>query len=795
MPPAMASSSSAELTLGKLVRNLEHVFSKMSWTSFVDRTRGRSCIAPLVADLPHPAANLLEDLRRVGAPIVYTTPAWTVEQRDAAVERGSHKSAIEHHEFLAEEMADMIEKQYWVVLPYRLVRSLPNLRISPLGVVPQRGRRPRTIVDYSFYGLNEQTTKMARPEAMQFGHALERVLRKILAADPKHGPVYMLKIDLSDGFYRVPLRAQDIPGLAVAFPMQAGEEPHVAMPLVLPMGWTESPPQFSTATETIADLANAYTVEQRLNPPPHPLEHAASSKPEPLDDGRMVLTVDPPDNPSPQTETRPCYHFPAAKVAGSRRHKSRPLVYTDVFVDDEIMVGQGNRARLNRVRRVLLHANDVVFRPNDNNDLANRREPISLKKLLKGDACWATYKIILGWAVDTLRHTIELPPHRQERLLEIIDAVRGRRRCSVKHCQKLLGELRSMVLAIPGGRGLFSQLQHSLKVQTEGRVKLKQAVQDQIEDFWWLANDIVRRPTRLAEIFPAEPHHVGACDAAKSGMGGVWLPKTPDEFDPIVWRWEHPENIQNFMLTDDNPRGTITNSDLELAGTLGHESVITQAQDCRERTLATMCDNTPAVSWQRKGSTSTTGPAAYLLREAALYQRTHRYVSLVSYIPGDWNGMADDASRRFDLDDSQLLELFNSKYPQARSWQMHHLEPSVISSLTLALQRKRPARQSQKIEHNQPPPSGIPSGSHTWTPLGSTIPTFVTSQTQFRSYKYWPTASETGEPVAAATRSELREFLMNSLPSQRHSPTWVSPIRDSPQPATWTLDSRPSTAA
>ena len=35
-----------------------------------------------------------------------------------------------------------------------------------------------------------------------------------------------------------------------------GEEPLVAFPLVLPMGWSKSPPIFSTATETIAYLAN-----------------------------------------------------------------------------------------------------------------------------------------------------------------------------------------------------------------------------------------------------------------------------------------------------------------------------------------------------------------------------------------------------------------------------------------------------------------------------------------------------------------------------------------------------------
>ena len=35
-------------------------------------------------------------------------------------------------------------------------------------------------------------------EAMQFGHALERILREILLANVNHGFVYLNKTDLSD---------------------------------------------------------------------------------------------------------------------------------------------------------------------------------------------------------------------------------------------------------------------------------------------------------------------------------------------------------------------------------------------------------------------------------------------------------------------------------------------------------------------------------------------------------------------------------------------------------------------
>ena len=87
-----------------------------------------------------------------------------------------------------------------------------------MGMVPQHKRHPQTIMDYTFSGENQEAARGAPPEAMQFGKALDHILQRILATTPQHGPTYMLKLDLSDGFYRVRLRAEDIPTLGVAFP-------------------------------------------------------------------------------------------------------------------------------------------------------------------------------------------------------------------------------------------------------------------------------------------------------------------------------------------------------------------------------------------------------------------------------------------------------------------------------------------------------------------------------------------------------------------------------------------------
>jgi hypothetical protein len=117
----------------------------------------------------------------------------------------------------------MIGKEQWTLLPARIVLNELQLRLIPLGVVPQRDRRPRTICDYSFFGVNHETIALSPDECMQFGKALWRILRHLKSANPHLGPVNLSKIDIADGFYRIWVRAQDVPKLGVLFPSADGE--------------------------------------------------------------------------------------------------------------------------------------------------------------------------------------------------------------------------------------------------------------------------------------------------------------------------------------------------------------------------------------------------------------------------------------------------------------------------------------------------------------------------------------------------------------------------------------------
>ena len=72
-------------------------------------------------------------------------------------------------------------------------------------------------------------------DAMHIGHVLYHILQEILLVDPSLGPVQPMKIDLSDGFYRVGLNIDDIPKLGVVFPTKSGQELLIVFPLVFPI--------------------------------------------------------------------------------------------------------------------------------------------------------------------------------------------------------------------------------------------------------------------------------------------------------------------------------------------------------------------------------------------------------------------------------------------------------------------------------------------------------------------------------------------------------------------------------
>jgi hypothetical protein len=185
-----------------------------------------------------------------------------------------------------------------------------------------------------------------------------------------------------------------VPKMGALFPSTDGEEHLIGFPLALPVGWTESPTIFTDATETMLDLMNV-ALSSDTTFGPHPLEVQSEAAPPEVPDTASAPCVAT-SNPATSPIILPNQLPRGARPKGATHYRT-PLALWDVYVDDFLgMVQGGTRAR-RRVKRALLHTLDTVLRPLGSDDSVHHQEPVSVKKMAKGDSAWSAVKFILGW--------------------------------------------------------------------------------------------------------------------------------------------------------------------------------------------------------------------------------------------------------------------------------------------------------------------------------------------------------------------------------------------------------------
>jgi len=135
----------------------------------------------------------------------------------------------------------------------------------------------------------------------------------------------------------------------------------------------------------------------------------------------------------------------------------------------------------------------------------------------------------------------------------------------------------------------------------------------------------------------------------------------------FVFRMPFPQHIQDNLVSASNPSGTITNSDLELAAIVMGAHLLHSAVSLPHPMIYVGSDNTSAVSWCSKGSTSSNGLNGFLLH--LLAQLTHQCgMSLQPiFIHGVTNSLADFCSRSFHLTMQAFREHLQLAYPNLPS--------------------------------------------------------------------------------------------------------------------------------
>jgi hypothetical protein len=614
---------------------------------------------------------------------------WTREAVDLAIERGPHPTATaEEAMALVREDVDyqvqagFTEVFYWDELKDDLP---PHFKVSPVAVIPQTGRRGRIILDLSFPvrrppqkgsgtkrkmgeviapSVNETTSKLAPTEPV---HAIGKVLPRLfhfMADTPADQEIRLSKVDLSDGFWRVLVEPSQKWNFCYVMPDPPGSRVRIVVPSALQMGWAESPAYFCAATETGRDIIDLL-LRENAELPEHPLETFMQ--------------------PSDLPRTAP----------NGEEHTS-----IGVYVDDYVLgvVENEDRTLIRRVSRATLHAIHSIFPPPEVSGHVGGKDPISRKKLEKGDARFEVEKEILGFLLNGVERTVRLSEAKAQAIAADITAALRKTHVPLKRFRSLLGRLQHAARILPAAKGLFSPLNKATKGDPkEVGLGKHSEVRAALLDLRHLVLTLGSRPTHVAELVEYEPELAGTCDASATGAGGVWVGYG---IQPTVWRTEWPADVVQLYRT-----GALTNSDLEMAAVLMQYLVAEQLRPMEHCHTSIWSDNSPTTSWSTKMADKATTPiAGQLLRALAMRQRTTRSaLPTVTHYAGSLNLLADTASRSFrkfhhgnargdpSCSDTDFLTAFNSvfslsDFSQMPSWQIVTLT-SEMNSLVISTLR------------------------------------------------------------------------------------------------------------
>ena len=276
----------------------------------------------------------------------------------------------------------------------------------------------------------------------------------------------------------------------------------------------------------------------------------------------------------------------------------------EVYVDDYIGIAiPTSREQLDHVSRGIMHGIHDVFPPDD--DAAN--DAISYKKVLKGESQWALIKDILGFTFDGDAKTLWLEEPKRDALVTILKGwIRSARDTSAgipfKEFQSVVSKVRHAFIAIPAGKGLLSPCNELLRIEPNFVYlhRDKMLLDALLKGIRTLLTTCVTLPTKCSQLVADWPDFVGVKDASKYGVGGVIFGEKM-ACVPTVFRLKWPQDIQDRLVSESNPSGDITNSDLEMAGLLLLFCIMEDVcGDLQDKHLALYSDNSVGfAAWQQ----------------------------------------------------------------------------------------------------------------------------------------------------------------------------------------------------
>jgi hypothetical protein len=456
----------------------------------VDR---RSLLKPMfLMSVLHPFAVHLKDWEK-GVPVNCGSP-WTREAIDTAVARGAHPTArtpeaisLVHEDIEYQVQAGFSKVVLWSDIKHNLHR---NFKISPVAVVPQPNRRGRIILDLSLpvrrqnqkvrrrhrmgdviqESVNDTTEHLAPVEAVKaIGQVLPNLFQ-FMADTPQEEIIAFSKIDLSDGFWRMIVEENSKWNFCYVMPDPDGSPTRIVVPSALQMGWAESPPYFCAATQAGRDVIE-YLIDEGFDLPPHPLES-------------YIVTE----------ETKAM--LPPSKQAST-------YCFVAVYVDDFFLAGVESQdgTLLRRMAQAALLGIHSLFPPIEVTGHIGGSDPISQKKLDKGDATTAVTKEVLGFLVEGKQRTVRLPPTKAITICDEITKLLKRKNIPLKRLEKIVGKLIHACTILPTSKALLTPLYRSMTTRATVIGLGKQSeVRAALLNLRGTIKSIASRPTHVFEL-------------------------------------------------------------------------------------------------------------------------------------------------------------------------------------------------------------------------------------------------------------------------------------------------------
>ena len=127
---------------------------------------------------------------------------------------------------------------------------------------------------------------------------------------------------------------------------------------------------------------------------------------------------------------------------------------------------------------------------------------------------------------------------------------------------------RHMFTSVPAGNGLMSPCNAVCRLNPKFVWLHKNPdLRLAIKGMRTIIRETASTPTPCRELIQGWPDYGGVKDASKYGVGGVIIGEN-EACIPTVFRYQWPDDIMQDVVSEVNPTGRLTNSDLEMAGLL-----------------------------------------------------------------------------------------------------------------------------------------------------------------------------------------------------------------------------------